>query len=287
MSESIRTVHKEHPEPWRVAVVVLSAVVWSVVVWMRGRIPQSPEYFQFVDGRDLLGIPNAWNVLSNLAFAIVGPAGLWVLGRGRAFFRDSRERTPWAIFYVAVALTSAGSAWFHLAPSNASLVWDRLPMSVAFMALLAALITERIDARAGALVLPGLLLAGAGSVALWWWTERVGAGDLRPYFIVQFYPLIALPLVLTLFPARYSRSWLWLIALSCYVLAKFAEVEDELIFRHLALLSGHTVKHLLAAGGIGALVWMVASRRALETHHADASAPSAPQGASPDPRYAS
>lgn len=287
MSESPRTVHKEHPELWRVAVVVLTAVVWSAVVWTRGPIPQSVEYFQFVDGRGLPGIPNASNVLSNLAFAIVGLAGLWVLGSGRAFLRDSRERTPWAIFFAAVALTSVGSAWFHLAPSNATLVWDRLPMAVAFMALLAALITERIDARAGAVILPGLLLAGVGSVALWWWSERAGAGDLRPYLIVQFYPLLAVPLVLALFPARYSRSWLWLVALSCYVLAKLAEVEDGLVFRHLGLVSGHTVKHLLAAGGIGALVWMVGSRRALEARHVDASLPYAPQGgASPDPRYA-
>ncbi|HET9685071.1 MAG TPA: hypothetical protein VFP15_13280, partial [Gemmatimonadaceae bacterium] len=150
---------------------------------------------------------------------------------------------------------------------------------VAFMALLAALITERLDARAGVVVLPGLLLAGIASVAAWWWSERAGAGDLRPYLIVQFYPLLAVPLVLALFPARCSRSWPWLIALSCYVLAKVAEVEDGLIFRRLGLVSGHTVKHLLAAGGIGALVWMVGSRRALEARHVGP-APSAPAGAS-------
>jgi hypothetical protein len=39
-------------------------------------IPQDPSYHQFADQRTLLGIPNFWNVVSNLPFVLVGAIGL-------------------------------------------------------------------------------------------------------------------------------------------------------------------------------------------------------------------
>jgi len=247
---------------WRIALLVLLALALGSLLWAQGPMPQSAAYLRFVDHRTLLGVPNACNVLSNLAFALVGIAGVWLLATARARLRDRGERAAWIVFFVAVALTSVGSSFFHLAPTIESLVWDRLPMAVAFMALFCALLAERIDAMAGALLLPPLALAGIGSVALWWWSERAGAGDLRPYLFVQFYPLLAIPLVLILFPARYSGSRHWLVALGCYGFAKLAELADDVVFQHARVVSGHTVKHLLAAAGIGVLAWMLASRRA-------------------------
>jgi hypothetical protein len=203
----------------------------------------------------------------------VGLLGLWLLGlgagRSRVALRDPRERAPWLAFFAGVALTGLGSAWFHLAPSLDRLVWDRLPMTVGFMGLLAALVAERIDAGAGRRLLWPLLLAGVASVAWWWGTEQVGRGDLRPYYLVQFAPLAAVPLVLILFPRPATQACgvgggetgPWLLALLAYGLAKLAEAEDGALLALGGLVSGHTLKHLLAAAGIGCLAFMLARRR--------------------------
>ncbi|PYU18912.1 MAG: hypothetical protein DMG30_26090 [Acidobacteria bacterium] len=112
----------------------------------------------------------------------------------------------YAVFFLGVALTSIGSAYYHWAPDNGRLVWDRLPMSIAFMSLLAAIITERITVNAGLRSLLPLMALGIASVLYWHLTELKGQGDLRLYGLVQFYPVMAIPLLLTLFPARYTRS---------------------------------------------------------------------------------
>jgi hypothetical protein len=39
-------------------------------------IPQDQSYHQFADQRTMFGIPNFWNVVSNLPFLAVGAAGL-------------------------------------------------------------------------------------------------------------------------------------------------------------------------------------------------------------------
>jgi hypothetical protein len=253
-----------HALTWRVGILLATAVAATTVAFAGPRLPQSQDYFDFVDGRELAGVPNALNVLSNLAFLVVGLAGLTALLGTRARLRDVRERAPWVVFFAGVVLTSAGSAWFHLAPSVASLVWDRLPMAIGFMGLLSALVTERVDPAWGRRLLWPLVGAGLGSVLYWYLTERAGVGDLRPYLLVQFYPLLALPLLLLLFPARYTRSSFYLAALVAYLLAKVAEVRDGALYALGGVVSGHTLKHLLAAAGIGAIAWMLHRRRPLE-----------------------
>jgi len=222
-------------------------------VYFVPRIPQPLAYHRFADQRTLLGIPNALNVLSNLPFLFAGVAGLRFIRRqppypaGRHFLTGA-ERWPWVIFFLGVTLTFVGSAWYHLAPDNARLVWDRLPMTLGFMSLFAAMIAERIDLRAGLWLLGPFLLAGLGSVLYWRWTELGGAGDLRPYAAVQFLPLLVIPLMLLLFPARYrGTAGIW-IALLWYGLAKLLEEFDGQIY-HLAqqIISGHSLKHLAAA----------------------------------------
>ncbi|HEY1907426.1 MAG TPA: hypothetical protein VGG91_15370 [Myxococcaceae bacterium] len=239
------------------AAAVLSAAVLAALP----RIPQEPNYHQFADTRTVLGVPNGLNVLSNLAFAVVGLAGIALLvSRGRAL-RDPRERWPWLVFFIGVSLTALGSAWYHLVPSNASLVWDRLPMAVGFMALLSAIVTERIDARVGLWLLVPLVLLGLAGVVSWDVSERAGEGDLRLYAFVQFFPLLAIPLVLALTPRTYGDSWVYLAALGVYALAKLAEVGDAAIYERLGrLVSGHTLKHLIAAGAVAVLVWAMAVR---------------------------
>jgi hypothetical protein len=248
---------------WRVAILLgvgVLAVAWAA---RHGPIPQPPELLQFADRRTLLGIPNALDVLSSAAFAPVGVAGIAVLLRGQPRFRDARERWPWLVLFTGVALTSVGSAWFHLGPSLDSLAWDRLPMTVGFMGLLAALVAERVGPRAGLALLAPLVATGIGSVVYWLATEHAGRGDLRPYLLVQAYPLAAILLVLALFPRTYDANAGWLAALGAYALAKWAEDHDAAIFAALRVVSGHTLKHLLAAAGVGILLAMLARRRPL------------------------
>ena len=248
---------------WRIGILVATAVLAIARACSIPRIPQDPRYFAFVDDRNLVGVPNALNVLSNVTFAGVGLAGLVLLWRGRIALRDARERWPWAVFFAGVALTSVGSTWFHLSPTNDSLVWDRLPMSVGFMGLFAALLAERVDVTAGLRLLAPLVAAGTGTVISWIATEHAGVGDLRPYLLVQYYPLAAIPLVLVLFPPAYTGTWGWIAGLATYAAAKWAEVEDGRLYGALGFASGHTLKHLLAASGIAVLLVMLGRRRVL------------------------
>src|SRR5262245_42133150 len=171
------------------------------------------------------------------------------------------ERVPYLIFFLGVGLTAFGSAYYHLEPNNARLVWDRLPMSVAFMALSAAVLGERIHPRLCQVGLVPMLTAGVASVLYWHLTEQQGRGDLRFYYVVQFLPLLALPLLLLLFPPRYTRTGDLLGALGWYVLAKVCEHPLDGPLFDLSGVSGHTLKHLTAALGAYWILRMLMHRR--------------------------
>ena len=145
------------------------------------RIPQPQSYHQFADHRAWLGIANFGDVMSNVLFAIFGAWGLFFLAgaESKKRFIDQRERWPYWIIFIGMFWTAFGSGYYHLAPSNERLVWDRLPMTVVFMPLVAAMIMERIDLEWGLRLLPILLLIGMGSVVQWNQSEQRGAGDLR------------------------------------------------------------------------------------------------------------
>lgn len=250
---------------FRVRILLLVALAIGFAGWLYSHpaLPQDLHYHAFADQRLLFGVPHCLNVISNLPFLFVGVIGFGFLNseRGRAAFVEPDERRAYFLFSLGIAGTAFGSAYYHLDPTNDRLLWDRLPMSVAFMALFAAVIGERINARAGRVMLFPLVMLGLASVLYWHETEKTGAGDLRPYYLVQFFPMLALPLVLLLFPARYTRSAdLWA-ALALYVLAKVVEIYDGEILGILGEVSGHTIKHLLAAAGAYMIVHMVMRRR--------------------------
>jgi hypothetical protein len=220
------------------------------------RTPQPLAYHDFADRRGWLGITNFGDVSSNLLFAVAGVAGLVFLSSrdGAKRFLDRGERWPYFFVFLGLLLTAFGSAYYHLAPDNARLVWDRLPMTIAFMGLVAAMIAERINVTLGVYLLPVLLLIGAASVAWWWHTETIGAGDLRFYAAVQAYAVLVLP-VLLLLPPRYTRSGDFLVVFGFYVMAKILETFDRQIFMLTGrMVSGHTLKHL-AAGAAG--LWIL------------------------------
>jgi hypothetical protein len=226
------------------------AVLLFVVAASMPRFPQPSTYHNFADQRGWLGIPNFGDVLSNTGFIIVGILGLYAMLRRpvRIHFLDQREKWPYLIIFFGLLLTAAGSSYYHLAPDNSRLVWDRLPMTIVFMGLVAALIAERISVRAGLTLLPFLLATGVASVLQWRWTEANGRGDLRFYAVVQLYAMLAVILALFLKP-RYTRGSDLAVLAGFYIFAKFTETFDSQIFSLGHLMSGHTIKHVAAAAG--------------------------------------
>jgi hypothetical protein len=225
------------------------AIVLGIAALLAPRADLPPSYHHFADQRIWLGIPHFGDVASNIAFLIAGLRGLAFLSRksSLAQFVDARERWPYFLVFLGLVLTAFGSAYYHLAPDNKRLVWDRLPMTVVFMPLVAALIAERISVKLGLVLLPVLTAVGIGSVIQWHFSVEHGAGDLRFFGAVQLYAVLALFVVLLL-PPRYTRGSDLLIVAGLYVCAKIAELADRQIFSLGHAVSGHTLKHL--ASGI-------------------------------------
>src|SRR5262245_31150963 len=211
---------------WRVwLLVALCLLLMVAVAAVFPPVPQDPAYHAFADTRPALGVPNFLNVVSNLPFLLVGVLAFRFLARGRRAgdgdtFVTRGERRPYWLFFMGVGLTAVGSAYYHWRPDNATLFWDRLPMTLGFMALLASVIGERIDRRAGALPLWPLVVVGAASALYWHLGEQRGAGDLRPYGLVQFGSMTLVPLILLLFPARYTRTVDLVVSIGWYAAAK-------------------------------------------------------------------
>jgi len=230
-------------------------------------LPQPQEYHHFADQRPVLGVPNALNVASNLPFVLVGIAGLLFMASRSSHrsgtFLQPAERWPYWVFFLGLALTGIGSAYYHADPNNARLTWDRMPLTVAFMALFAAVLAERIHWRLADWLLGALVALGMTSVVYWYWTETQGAGDLRFYLLVQFFPLLALPLLFLLFPARYTGTSDLIAALGCYGLAKVLELLDHQVYTKGGIVSGHTLKHLVAGLGSYFVLHMLQHRRPL------------------------
>ena len=239
---------------WRAVLIGLVCLTALVVVFSFPAIPQDPAYHDFADKRKLFGIPNFWNVISNAAFAFVGFFGL---------LKYAGNRLPgmglaYLVFCLGVVLVGAGSAYYHLDPTPQSLVWDRLPMTLAFMAIFSMVVSDRVSEKFGARLLWPLILAGITSVTYWYWTETRGAGDLRPYVLVQFLPMLIIPILLMLYTEnRMITLYLWATLLS-YGFAKAAEYFDAGIFEWMGFWSGHTIKHLLSALAVW---WVVLSFR--------------------------
>ncbi len=225
------------------------------------RTPQPLSYHDFADRRSWLGIPNFGDVASNILFLVAGLWGLAFLCRrsNRERFIDARERWPYVLVFLGLLLTAFGSAYYHLAPDNARLLWDRLPMTVVFMPLVAAMIGERINMPLGLWLLPVLMAVGLGSVLQWHLSEQRGAGDLRFYAAVQLYSLLAL-LAALLLPPRYTQGSYLLVVAGLYVLAKLCETEDRPLFSLAHFVSGHTLKHL-AAGIAGLCILRMLQKR--------------------------
>jgi hypothetical protein len=236
---------------FRVRTIIFATV--TIAIFLIPSLPQNENYHHFADTRAFGGIHNAFDVLSNAFFLLVGLLGVrFVLSEpatahsGQRFL-DPRERWPYFVFFAGVALTAFGSSYYHLHPDDARLVWDRLPMTLGFMSLLAATLNERIGVNTGTRSLVPLLIFGIVSVLYWNVTLARGNGDLWPYVVAQFGSLLALFLLVAFFTPRYTRGSDLIVALLIYALAKVFEAADRPIFNLGGIVSGHTLKHVTAA----------------------------------------
>jgi hypothetical protein len=239
----------------KLSFLALLTLIAIVVVIMHSAIHQDQSYHDLADKRTILGIRNGWNVLSNLPFIFVGIFGIFQLRRAIA---SPGIKTVYAILFTGIFLVGWGSAYYHYTPSNATLIFDRIPMTLVFMALLSATVAEHIHEKAGVRMVWPLIALGLVSALYWYYTESIGEGDLRLYGLVQYYPMVFLPLILLLFPAPVYNRGLWQLtgAIAWYLVAKICEHYDKEIFSLTGLVSGHTLKHLAAAASTWYLVRM-------------------------------
>ncbi len=249
----------------RLSILISLALAAFGGLCLQLRIPLRVDYHEFADQRTILGIPRAFDVLSNALFLVVGTWGLEFLlePRSRASFVEKQERLPYLLFFAGVTLTGIGSAYYHLAPGNSRLSWDLLPMALCFMSLLAATIVERISPRAGLSLLPALVIFGFASVGFWQFGELCGQGDYRYYLFTQYFPVIAIAAIIILFPPRYTLSRDLFLGFVFYVLAKIVELLDQQIYSRERIVSGHTLKHLSAGLACYWILRMLKLRRAI------------------------
>jgi hypothetical protein len=241
--------------PWRNLVLVFLVFGSLVLLMLQSPIRQDLSYHAFVDARSFFGIPNFFNVISNLPFLFAGIAGV-------LFFRKrtaGASSLAWIIFFAGIGLVGIGSAYYHWHPDSKSLLRDRLPMTAGFMGMFAALLGEFVDTRLTRYLLFPLILTGLASVLVWYWFD-----DLRLYVWVQFMPLLVIPVLFLLYRKSYTHSWLIVVALMCYVLAKLLEAYDVPVFHFMQNeMGGHAIKHVIAALGGTVILWMLRVRRPL------------------------
>jgi len=245
-------------------VLVGTAVVAAAALVLHGPIPQDDAYHAFADARPWFGIPNGADVCSNAPFVVTGLLALAALRRARAATTPPPRwaQLAFGLFALGVATTAVGSTIYHLHPTSTTLVFDRLPMSVGFATFAALVVGERLGDRVGRATLAPAAFLGVASVLVWAFTlDGRGGDDLRLYAFVQYFAVFAVValLVLVLEP-RATRAPV-VLACAAYVLAKVLEALDATVLHATAgLVSGHTLKHVVAALAAACLVrWFTAS----------------------------
>ncbi|MGR9093257.1 MAG: ceramidase domain-containing protein [Gammaproteobacteria bacterium] len=243
------------------AYAILIATLVVVAFAVTEPVAQDPAYHAFADNRRLFHVDNFWNVASNLPFLLIGAWGVVFVSRLRESVCSAELRPAYTVFFAGILLTAFGSGLYHLAPGNGTLILDRLPMTIGFAGLFAIIVGEFVSLRAARALLLSMLAIGVGSVLYWAVTEASGAGDLRPYAVVQFLPMLLVPVFLL--RSRLAQDlapYVWLM-IGCYAVAKVFEHFDAAIFSAGNLLSGHTLKHLFASLTPAVLLFGLIGRR--------------------------
>jgi hypothetical protein len=232
----------------KIKLLVSLSVLLIFAMFFVAPIPQSSAYHQFADGRTIFNVPNFFNVLSNFPFLVFGTLGILnILQKEKIALWKNR-----LFFFVGILLTGFGSAYYHWSPCIDTLVWDRLPMVMAFMPFFTLIIGEYVDEKMGEQLLFPMLLIGIASVVYWYWTEMNGVGDLRWYALVQFLPLLLMPIIMLSFERNLGKTTVYLVMIGIYGAAKVFETYDVQVFSVLPI-SGHSLKHLI---GASAAFWL-------------------------------
>jgi len=230
----------------KVIVLIFCTVVAFIILMIIKPVPQDIAYHNFADQRKIFDVPNFLNVISNLPFLLVGLHGIKKLRFSQAASKINRM---YAVLFIGILFTGLGSAFYHYAPDNNSLVYDRIPMTLVFMAFLSVIIAAWIDIKAGSTLLGPLLLLGTTSVLYWHYTELNGVGDLRFYAFIQYFPIPLIALIFILFKDTANNKGLSMLVLviGWYVVAKLLETFDKNIYGATHFISGHSLKHIAAA----------------------------------------
>lgn len=222
-------------------VLVGSSMVAFLAMLFLGPIKQDVNYHSFADDRLMYDVPNFWNVVSNFPFVVIGLLGVTVVTKSRPNNAFKELSLGCYVFFIGIFFTGIGSAYYHWHPTNETLVWDRLPMTISFMAFFSVLIGDTISQKAGKQILWPLILLGFMSIMYW-----TALGDLRLYIIVQFLPVILTPIILLLYKSHSNNAkYFWMMILF-YAFAKTFESLDHQTFYSCGM-SGHSIKHLFAA----------------------------------------
>ena len=243
------------------ALAICALVAPWLAAWWLPSFAQPQSFHDYADQRVWFGLPHAADVLSNLPFLVVGALGLhFVLVDGSKSGRvswDQRTAWPYATLFLGVALTAIGSAWYHAQPSDATLVWDRLPMALGFAGLVAGTLSDRATPSARGPLLLAFLAVGIGSVLYW----HVN-GNLVPYLLMQV-GFVATALIATAWiKSDYTHASRLYAAAGLYAIAVVCERLDHQIYTLLGTtISGHTIKHLLACAAIAVVLSMLKARR--------------------------
>jgi Ceramidase len=247
----------------RLKIIVAIVAVSVIAVFSMDPIAQDPGYHNFADRRGTLNIPNFYNVLSSLPFVIIGVMGMRLVALDQARGGLVELQAVYMTFFAGVFLTGLGSVYYHYYPDNQTLLWDRLPMTITFMAFFIAIVGETISSQIALKLFIPLLVSGIASVVYWYVSELNGSGDLRAYVLVQFLPVLLIPLILWLFNSRLNgNKYIWGV-IGAYTVSKLMEFFDARIYSVLGVISGHSLKHLIAAFAAFIFYWALRNRQIL------------------------
>jgi len=226
--------------------IYITLIIGVLVAVFIPAIPQDSAYHNFADQRQIFGMPHFWNVISNLPFIFVSYIAVNNLLQEGVLKYPQVLFSCYLIFFIGMGAVGIGSAYYHLQPTNETLFWDRLPMTVGFMAFMSIIIGEFISEKVALKLMLPMILIGTATVIYWYFTEQAGQGDLRPYGLIQFLPMLIIPMILLMFPTRYTHTgYLWAM-MAAYLVAKIFEFFDAGVFNMIGM-SGHAIKHVFAA----------------------------------------
>ena len=251
--------------PWTPTARILETRLLAVLLLLMALalvgpfVGQPADYHAFADQRMLAGIPFTMDVLSNLAFAAWSMAGLWFLWPSLRV--GTSQHWLALLFFAGLLVTAACSTWYHWHPDNAGLLVDRCGMVLAFAGLLGLAAAGRISLRAGVWLVVTVLLFGPLTVWLWF-----VSGNALPWGVLQAGGMALIVWFAWLAPLEGALKVRWGVVILIYVAAKVLEVADHGIYELTGhLISGHSLKHIVASCAAWPVVSALLPARCLQT----------------------